>query len=158
MNLKTLPYPKYKFSCTLKLPRSSYFKIISMHGSTLLLSGYFYLYYDTDSSEQCVWGFYYDLSPPPPIYRRGNWGLDLLRSCSQELADMRLILRFFSTKTNVSPSETGSFTKCLEPFVYKWGETKKRMRSQLEQDAEMLISSWLTILGLWFPTSFATKD
>lgn len=38
-----------------------------MHGSTLLLSDHFDLYYDTDSSEQCVGGIYYD---PPNLQVR----------------------------------------------------------------------------------------
>ena len=94
-----------------------------------------------------------------PTWRWGNWGLDLdlLKPHGQEFADMWLILRFFTAKTNVSPTETVSFVKCLSLLFINEERQRKGWGHNWKQETEMLISSWLTILGLWFPTSFSVR-
>lgn len=106
MNLKILPDPKSIFShisSSSDLPY--YFKIYLMRGNTLLLSDYFDLYYDTDSSEQ--W------SRSIMTSNLQTKKLDLPRSQRQELAGNE-VHRFFTAKTHVSPPE-------IDSFIQFWG-------------------------------------
>lgn len=154
MNLKILSGPIYICSHTSSSSDLPYYiKIYLMHGNTLLLSDYFDLifwHWLLRATEQVCYDLQFTDKETEvwtcQDHRAWNWQV------------MWFIVRFFTAKTHVSPTELVSFIQFWGLlFISEEERQRKGWGHNWKQDAEMLISSWLISWSLWFSTTFSMR-